>query len=232
MAVKKEISSETEFISQVSKWLPYRTTGKSELLQELNQDLLAAYEDAPADLSTEDRWKKVFSEFGTPENVAQNLVSSQAELYTRGSYPRRAVAYFIDLFVSLIFGILFFIIAGFMTYFLINSEISEESALFIIMLILAIVIINSIIILGVVAMIAYFVFFEMRWSTTLGKHLFGMQVVSEVGLRLTWQQSLVRNLSKLSSQFLFFDWLIGILLKTDRQRGLDIAAKSQVVYYI
>ncbi|MFQ5977564.1 MAG: RDD family protein [Candidatus Heimdallarchaeota archaeon] len=229
MAVEKEIIAEAEFLRQVNSWLPPRASQKDEWLQELSQDLQAAYEDTSARLPTSERWQEVLSEFGPPQEVAKNLVSSRTEAFTRVSYSRRVFAYLIDLLITISLAILVALpIVGVLYFVIVHGDVLTDSNTLAIILFLLVV--NLLIILVIMALLGYFVVLERHWGATVGKKLLGIQVVSETGLRITWQQAIVRNLSKLNEQFLLFDWLIGWLMKTDRQRGLDVAAKTQVVY--
>ncbi|MFX0114326.1 MAG: RDD family protein, partial [Candidatus Hodarchaeota archaeon] len=77
--------------------------------------------------------------------------------------------------------------------------------------------------------LAYYSILEGYHGRTLGKFLLGLRVVSETGVRATWQQILTRNLSKFNLTALMLDWLAGGLLKKNRQRGLDVLAKTQVI---
>lgn len=229
MVAEQKIGFETEFLNQVNSWLPPRASKKDKWLQELRQDLETAYEDISADLSTSERWREVLSEFGEPMEVAKNLVSSRAESFTRASYSRRVVAYLIDMVITFGLAILFILpLVGGVYLSIVYGDVSTDRDT--VPIILLLLLVNLLIVLVITALVGYFVVLERQWGATVGKRVLGIQVVSETGLRLTWQQAIVRNLSKLNEQFLLIDWLIGWLLKTDRQRGLDVAAKTQVVY--
>lgn len=229
MIVEPKNGFETEFLNQVNSWLPPRASKKEEWLRELRQDLDAAYEDTSADLSASERWGNVLNEFGTPEEVAKNLISSQTEPFARASYSRRVAAYLIDFVITIGLAILFMLpIVGGAYLIVVYGDVPADPDT--VSIILIILIGNLVIVLMITALIGYFVVLEKQWGATIGKRVLGIQVVSEAGLRLTWQQAIVRNLSKLNEQFILIDWLIGWLLKTDHQRGLDVAAKTQVVY--
>jgi uncharacterized RDD family membrane protein YckC len=68
---------------------------------------------------------------------------------------------------------------------------------------------------------------EAKYGKTLGKHLFGLRVVSESGTRISTLQAVVRNLPI----FLQFFWLDALfLLFTDRrQRAFELLSKTRVV---
>ena len=84
---------------------------------------------------------------------------------------------------------------------------------------------------------AYFIILEGLYSATIGKKLFNLKVVDKSGIKITWQQAILRNLTKpsISSQFFLFDVLIGVFLerqdplKVEKQRGMDVLAGTLVV---
>ncbi len=231
--VANQISHKEEFIQQVRYWLPPRASQKEEWLQELEQDLKAAYKDISLEFPMNDRWNRVFNEFGTPQKVAADLLSSQSDLFIRASYKRRTIAYLVDLLISVSLFLFFVIVAGLSAYLIIvhgPDLINDYGVPKLFLLLLFLVLVNFFIASAFVALFGYYVIFEKQWGATIGKRLLRMQVISEIGLRITWQQALVRNLSKFNLQFLFFDWLIGLIMKTDHQRGLDVVSKTQVIY--
>jgi len=62
-------------------------------------------------------------------------------------------------------------------------------------------------------------------------------VVDESGIRITWQQAIIRNLTKtfISTEFLILDVILGIGLekqdpqKAKKQRSLDVLAETMVI---
>ena len=62
----------------------------------------------------------------------------------------------------------------------------------------------------------YFVFFEKTKGATVGKALLYLEVRSRNGARISWAQSIVRNLTKIFWIPIIFDWLFGKVLNTDR----------------
>ncbi|MHA2232258.1 MAG: RDD family protein [Candidatus Hodarchaeales archaeon] len=280
MTVKVEIASKAEFLNQVSSWLPYRTSRKKEWLQELNLGLQTAYEDTPTNLTTSERWNQVFDEFGTPQEVAENLIPTQAEVLPQASYRLRVLAYLVDAIIasSLLFLILFI---ESQIFFATKMDVQyryagfkdEESHFILLILVyytdyasgwelawinydyfLELLYLAVILLLNLPAVLAdipsiygelifmlflalnimiislYFFVLEGCYGTTIGKSLFRLRVVSETGIRITWHQALVRNLSKFNPQILLLDLLIGWTQKTNRHRGLDVAAKTQVIH--
>jgi uncharacterized RDD family membrane protein YckC len=280
MTKKKNSTSKKEFLEQVSYWLPYPTSKKKELLQELAQDLQTAYEDTSSKFSVSERWKWVFDEFGPPQKVAENLLSSQRGLMKRANYFHRVLAFLIDTIFA--YGLLFVVLLLEME-FIYATKVNLEPFIsfdpdfrFYRMMILSDLVhlsdplltpnyqfaLYSLLITGILIgpatldnwswmniiedltwflgynitftayltiILAYYFILEGYHGRTLGKFLLRLRVVSETGTRATWQQILTRNISKFNLQVLLLDWLAGGLLKKNRQRGLDMLAKTQVI---
>lgn len=88
---------------------------------------------------------------------------------------------------------------------------------------IAIAIIFTVLIVGVL----YPVIAEYKYGKTLGKHLMGLRVVRESGARISFGQSVVRQLPMLSQV-----WWIDVLfaLFTDKhQRAFELLSKTRVV---
>ena len=67
----------------------------------------------------------------------------------------------------------------------------------------------------------YFVVLEKSKGSTVGKALMYLRVISRNGRRISWIQSIVRNLTKIFSFPVIFDWPIGKILKrSDRIFGI------------
>ena len=66
----------------------------------------------------------------------------------------------------------------------------------------------------------YFVVLEKSKGSTVGKALMYLRVISRNGRRISWIQSIVRNLTKIFWFPIIFDWAIGKLLSNDRVFGV------------
>jgi len=67
----------------------------------------------------------------------------------------------------------------------------------------------------------YFVVLEKSKGSTVGKALMYLRVISRNGRRISWIQSIVRNLTKIFWFPVIFDWAIGKILKrSDRIFGI------------
>ena len=83
----------------------------------------------------------------------------------------------------------------------------------------------------------YLIVFEGKYSGTVGKRLLKLYIVDVSGIKITWQQAILRNLTKpgISSGFFIIEILIGIYLekqypkKALKQRGSDVLAETMVV---
>jgi uncharacterized RDD family membrane protein YckC len=79
-------------------------------------------------------------------------------------------------------------------------------------------------------MFFYFLYAEVNWGGTLGKRVMGLRVQTTKGGRISYNQSFIRNISKIYWIFLLLDWLIGIATPGDRrQKYMDRIAGTLVV---
>lgn len=79
--------------------------------------------------------------------------------------------------------------------------------------------------------ILYFIILDVVWGATIGKRLMGLRVQTRSGNRVTFGQSIIRNISKIFWLFLLLDWLIAILTNgpDKRQKLTDRWATTTVV---
>ena len=79
----------------------------------------------------------------------------------------------------------------------------------------------------------YWIVLERMWGTTLGKRLFGLRVTGQRGERITWGQSVGRNLMRLVDSLPFvIPYLLGFVVAVtdDEKRRLgDRVAGTHVV---
>ena len=86
-------------------------------------------------------------------------------------------------------------------------------------------------ILGIIEVL-YFVFLEVSWDgATIGKKIMGLKVQMTNGSKVTFDKSLIRNISKIFWIFLILDWLLGVLSpgSDPRQKYTDRIAGTTVV---
>ena len=79
--------------------------------------------------------------------------------------------------------------------------------------------------------LVYFIVLEGVYGQTLGKRLFNLNVVNKKGRKITWTDSVVRNVLRLVDilPFLYIVGIISILVTEKRQRLGDLAANTLVV---
>ncbi len=217
MNEKHSIDPIEGYIQSVSKLLPYTTEKKESILEELRKDVYDAMGD-------EKRPPTVI--FGSPEVVARNLSNAQDWGTIPAKWTYRFLASVIDfIFIWTVF-LFFTFIRVIFTDFQIDSIRWHTAVIPFGFLFFTIPII--------VLMLGYFILFEQAYSTTLGKRLMGLIVVDESGIKITWTQSLIRNITKVPflTTFLPFDFILGVIsdkTKGRNQRVMDFVAGTIVV---
>jgi uncharacterized RDD family membrane protein YckC len=239
-----------EYIGQIDKLLPYSSEIKDEKLSELRADIKTALEGSNS--------QDINVVFGDYHEVAKNFAKGQDWGTERASWGIRLLAWIIDMTIVisttflLFFGGLFIILTTFFTTEernqIINDLLTGKAVnLGDVKLIEGLVPVEGILLLifGFILIfaiigffIAYFIAQEGLYSTTIGKKLFKLTVVDKSGIKLTWQQAILRNVTKIAGQFFPFDILIGIFMERQdpqniqKQRGMDILAGTIVVKQI
>ena len=215
MEKNTHLDSIEAYIKKVDQLLPYEAQVKHAALVTLRVDITEALKDAvDAD---------PVKTFGDPYEVAKDLSAGQHWAEKRAGYFIRTLAYLIDFFASFVlgFGIVILGVIPFylgITYGNVVLGVIGFGLFFMS-------------VIGFIAMIeGYFILLEGLFSTTLGKKLFHLKTVDQSGIRISWNQAIVRNVSKLNGTFLVFDVLIGkYFQKTHRQRALDTIAQTIVI---
>ena len=79
--------------------------------------------------------------------------------------------------------------------------------------------------------ILYFIILDVAWGATIGKRVMGLKVQTANGAKITFMQSIIRNISKIFWVFLILDWLIAIVTAgpDKRQKLTDRWAGTTVV---
>ncbi len=83
---------------------------------------------------------------------------------------------------------------------------------------------------GVIELL-YFTIMEVSYGATMGKKLLGFEVKTTDGAELTFDKSLIRNISKIHGLFLFLDWIVAVATpgSDPRQKYTDRIAGTTVV---
>lgn len=206
------------YIKKIDYWLPYPKTKKEIVLERLRVEITEAIQD------TEN--KDPTQAYGNPYQVAKDVSSGQDWDVERSSYSDRAMAFIIDIFIQMI-GVLAGVFIWMRTvltpeYFVNGLSFSRETYAIITLFFFLIPYI-------LVWIIGYFIFFEKVASKTPGKALLGLTVCDVSGVRITWSQAIIRNLTKTSTLILLIEVIVGITQKTDLQRPLDLVANTIVI---
>ena len=82
--------------------------------------------------------------------------------------------------------------------------------------------------LAAVVIVAYFTYFEGKYSTTPGKNVMKLKVRAIKG-EIGYKKTLIRNLSKILWFPLVVDVIVGFAMGQPRERYLDRLAKTEVV---
>ncbi|MHA2225678.1 MAG: RDD family protein [Candidatus Hodarchaeales archaeon] len=252
MSKNESVNSIELYVNKIDRLLPYSKLKKTSVLEGLRKDVTDAMRD-----SNEEDPSLVF---GFPRDVAKNLSQSQDWVTERASWRIRALAWFLDniikgFFVVVYFiGGIFFSISLFMPVEVLLNEIQKAIAAInwftfgdaytiglskyltpsqgIILLSLFFFILMTTILFN----FGYHIVLEYYFSATIAKKLLKLSVVDESGIKITWQQAIIRNVTKtMIDGFLLFDLILGMVLekqdpeKTQKQRGMDILAETIVV---
>ena len=148
---------------------------------------------------------------GRMEATGQNM---QIDL---GHWLLRLIAYIIDgVIIAIIVGILWVIL--FLPFLLVGAFFASWGWTLVFPFVVGLL------------MVLYFLYAEVNWGGTLGKRILGLRVQTVKGGRITYGQSLIRNISKIHPLLLLLDWLIGIVTPGDkRQKYSDRMAGTVVV---
>ncbi len=218
MSKQQALDPINSYIREVSAFLPYPEALKIPVLEELKKDVQDA-------MGTEKRPPSVV--FGFPTDVAKNLSIAQNWGTRSASWGTRFIAFIIDIASLLAVFAVFFVFQLILVGFHIDEINWYEMRIPFGFLFAGIPM--------VIFILIYFIIAEKTFSTTLGKKLFGLIVVDESGINISWTQSLIRNTTKVPilASFLPFDFLFGILSEKTRgrkQRVLDFVAGTKVVH--
>lgn len=241
MRTKEDLSQIDLYINEVSRLLPYPQSMKKEVLEELRVDVQAAMKDSGE--------KSPSIVFGTPDDTAKNVCHAQNWHNKQAEWHIRFLAWVIDwiflaIFLMIIMGGGFLVTLTFMSYdemkdeftqwesstYDWNSASSEACMLMFVILLMSII--------AIIGFFGYNIGLEYYYGATIGKKLLNLIVVDQTGIRITWKQAIIRNISKILVNYVFLlpiDVLLGILRdkrdpnKAYNQRGLDIIAETIVV---
>jgi uncharacterized RDD family membrane protein YckC len=195
------MSVEQVYVDRVITRLPQDVKLREQVAMELRSHIAERVEHGH---TVED----ALQQLGDPVVLAESYLAAVPLI--PGSFWRRAAARLIDFF-----GVLSLAVPVVLAVAL---TVRPELAFFIgVAVVLTVLIVGSI----------YPVIAEYRYGKTVGKHLMGLRVVRESGARISFGQSVVRQLPMLS-QVWWIDMLFALF--TDKhQRAFELLSKTRVV---
>ena len=212
--MNKEMDLIENYIQKVDDWLPYPIDMKTKLLENLRSDVLEAITDSEE--------KDPVVAFGDPYTVAKSISKGQDWGTTPADYTARFGAFLID---EIIINVAIAIVVVWWIYGVLFPSLESPSSLLFAILSLIFLILPYI----SFWMYGYFVILEKMFSRTIGKGLIGLSVYDESGVRLTWSQALIRNITKAEMVLLLLEVLISRNKNMYHQRLMDSVASTIVV---
>ncbi|MHA1946979.1 MAG: RDD family protein [Candidatus Hodarchaeales archaeon] len=215
------------YLEQIGKFFPYSQSNNKQALDSLRIEIEDVIQDSK-ELPLEEL-------FGAPIKVAKNFsVNYEWNTHPAGVWVRLG-AYLIDLSLGLWLSVVW---NGTLTTFF-NAFIEQnQNVLFhrnyrnLTTLIYIFFVLTQLIGLWIVTMY-HSLLLEGYISTTVGKKVYGLLVCDTTGIRITWEQTTIRNLSKLIPGLLMLECLLVRRQKrkdTDHfHRQLDLLANTMVV---
>jgi uncharacterized RDD family membrane protein YckC len=209
------------YLTEVQNRLPYTAKLKNQVIDDFKADVFTAYEH-------QESWVSPTNIFGYSDEAARNIAASVDWNTTPAGWWRRILAFTIDSLLLFSIYILLFIAFG----LTLNGKLEENGESNLVDIVFGITIL--ILFVGFLMAIAagYWIAAEKIYGKTPGKKLFGLIVVDQSGIKMNWEQSIVRNLTKIVGEFLFFDFLLGVVMENDpdkSQRAMDVLAKTEVL---
>lgn len=199
-----------EYLHKIEQFFPYSTNKKTEAIMNLRKDIEEALKDSKKDDPEEF--------FGHPQEVAKNYSINYEWGVEKAGFRSRTLAYGVDLIVSFTFYGLFLLGWGLSTYLAIIGFHEVSVIIFILAWI------------TLTGASWHQMITERYFSTTIGKKFLGLIVSDHSGIRITWSQAIIRNLSKAIPGLILPELIIGKYIETDKfQRPLDKVAETIVV---
>ena len=164
--------------------------------------------------------------FGDPKDVARNMIHSINIILKKITFSRRIIPYVIDFFISFFLGIVFMLISIMFFQLFDPNYFMYADNLFKLFVFLAIVS------LPLYSIVFYPIILEGMFSTTIGKILFKQWVVDKDGLKITWQQAVIRSLPKIFPPLLLFEIFYSYKKNNSFQRPLEVIADTKVIKII
>ena len=204
-----------QYISQVAKKIPNHTNELLIPLKSLKQEITEAFNN--------ERGQKPIDILGLPDDIAKNIVKSNNWIKNGDFIVFRIFAYLFDLIISLTCAsILITIIARYINSIIPNYfiELNTLDKLTVFLFVASI---------PLYILVFYPIMLEGIYSRTIGKWIFGLWTIDESGIKISWNQAVIRSLTKIFPILLIIDLIYLFTSKSDRRRPLDKIAKTKVV---
>ena len=78
-------------------------------------------------------------------------------------------------------------------------------------------------------LVFYPIMLEGIYSRTIGKWIFGLWTIDESGIKISWNQAVIRSLTKIFPILLIIELFYLFTSKSDKRRPLDKIAQTKVV---
>jgi uncharacterized RDD family membrane protein YckC len=181
---------------------------------------------------------KVFSDEGTPKEIAADYMKTYSDKLRRAGFWYRAAAYIIDSIAMAVLGliialpIIFIAVLAFLTSAVKSTAanpmpFSAYSFVGIVLILVGIVTVLA----EIIMYLCYYVLFEGRFGWTPGKYVMGLKVLKTDGERISYKDAILRNIPKYVSNFIIIDVLIMLIFfYKEKQRGFDRIADTMVVH--
>ncbi|MCY3412458.1 MAG: RDD family protein [Candidatus Heimdallarchaeota archaeon] len=205
------------YLEQVSSYLPLSQSESKRILDELETEYLEGAEQE----------KTPENYFGEAKLTAQNIMQGIHPNPIEASISIRAWAYLFDSAIIGAFLTVFFAVP----FFVLDWETTFDGPYDVLRIIYIIIImIYSLTIFGL-AFSLYFIP-EKWYAQSLGKKVFGLYVLDATGIKISWKQAIIRNITKFTEGGLPLDVFLGWLIKKEGQtltKASDILAETKVV---
>jgi uncharacterized RDD family membrane protein YckC len=202
-------NSITQYLHDVESYFPFPKKVRLEATEVLKHDIEQVMGESGGD-------NPVYV-FGHPREVARNFSSNYNWNYDYVGFRIRFFAYIIDVIIGMV---LFYICAR-----LLDPLIEKDLVPGIPSFVLGILLLTPFWLLS----FNHQIILEVIFSTSIGKRIFGLIVCDYSGVRISWEQAIVRNVSKFIPGLVAIEILVGPQTTKYKQRYLDLSAKTLVV---
>ncbi|MHA2090260.1 MAG: RDD family protein [Candidatus Kariarchaeaceae archaeon] len=211
------------YLKEVRSHLPYGKQKNNELIETIREDL--------QEQNIKENLHKLY---GDPKEVAKNITTLHQEVVHDAHWFPRLIAYTIDML--LITGAAF--IAIYLPFILMGDldladDFMNGSFSDLDISVALVVVLTIYFTISMLFFVSYFFYMEKLLATTIGKQIFGLRVIDESGIKISWKQSIVRNITKIQGEFLPFDILLGWLMKKEQEglfrRATEIASETRII---